>query len=449
MNKRKEVDNLGEVEINEENLYGIFTSRVIDNFGGISGLRMPEEFLRNYIRVKLVYAKVNQTHNKLDKDIAELLINSCLELLKLNSKEFMSNFPIDQIQSGGGTSTNMNVNEVITNLALKIGGFELGDYKKINPNDHVNMSQSSNDTFPGTLKITLLIEQQKLIFELSKLIESFEVLGKHNEKKVGRSHLQDAVEMLTGEEFKAFSETLGKELKNINQISQYLLQLNFGGTAIGSLQNIDESIRTEIIAGLSEEFGIRLSKPSNYFEQNSSSGDFEKVSASLASLSGSLIKIANDLRLLSSGPMAGLSEIILPEVQAGSSIMPGKVNPSILEALNMVCFRVLGNHSTIQITNMHAQLQLQAFMPIISTTMIESFKLLINGIRIFNEKCVEGIQFNSENISKQYENSYIYATDYAEKLGYAKVSSLVKFAYKNKLNLRDLLEKEINESKKQ
>lgn len=443
MNKRIENDSLGEYEVDSDANWGIFTSRVLDNYNKISGDQMPVEFIKNYLRAKKVYAIVNADSQKLDSNIANSIVDAVQHLLNLDEKDLLSNFPIDQIQSGGGTSTNMNVNEVIANTAEEMLGGNKGMYNIVNPNDHVNMSQSSNDTFPGVSKITSLIQLRSLKKELNEVINSFDKLVEDKQSKVGRSHIQDAVTMLTGEEFSAYQTSLKRDLENLNYAEKFLLEINFGGTAIGSMQNITDEIRTLLIKEFSREYKIEFKKPENYFEKNSTSSDFEKVSSSISSLATNVIKISNDLRLLSSGPRAGINEVFFPEVQAGSSIMPGKVNPSILEALNMACFKVLGNNYTIQITTLHAQLQLQAFMPIIATCLFESLNLLTNSLKMFREKCLNGMKINHEGVKKNFENSFIYATDYSEKLGYDKVAILVKKAYKENLNLRQLLEEEL------
>lgn len=444
--KRVEKDSLGTLELPKDSNYGIYTARVLDNFQ-ISGVKIPELFLINYIKSKKCYALVHKNVKKLDSKKALAIIWACEELLKMNRESFIENFPINIFQSGGGTSTNMMVNEVIANLANEHLGETKGTYSPIHPNDHVNMSQSSNDTFPGIVKITCVMQLEKLLDEIEKTEDVLSKKAREFEKieKVGRTHLQDALKITSGNEFSAFYQTLKKNREFLLQTKTFLLELPFGATALGSMQNISPHIRREIIALLSREFKQKFTEPLNYFESTSSSGDMNKISLTLSSLASDLIKISTDLRLLSSGPKAGLNEIVLPAVQAGSSIMPGKINPSILECLEMICFRVLGNSRTIEIATISAQLQLQAFMPIIGFSLFESFEILTNGIEMFREKCLAEIKLDRNEIKKYLDNSFVYATEYTEDLGYAKIAELVKKAYQENKNLRDLIEAEKNQ----
>lgn len=443
---RIEKDSLGSLEIPEESYYGIYTQRVLGNFQ-FTGQQMPHMFLQNYIRAKICYARVNKRVKKLDPKIADAIITAGNTLLNKPSKEFMQYFPIDVIQSGGGTSTNMMINEVLANIANEILGHEKGLYTPVHPNDHVNMSQSSNDTFPGVIKITSSMQLEELLKQLSSTIKILrkKSLAFRSITKVGRTHLQDAVKITVGDEFSAFAQTLEKNKKFLLAIKPFAKELSFGGTALGSLQNITKEIRKELIKEFSKEFTQPFTAPHNYFEATSSSSDMHKISSALSILAGDLSKIASDLRLLSSGPRGGLNELTLPPVQAGSSIMPGKVNPSILEALNQACFKVMGNHHTIELATVHAQLQLQAFMPIISVSLYESFVLLTQGLKMFEEKCLKDIQVNKYYVKKHFDSSFVYATDYAETLGYAKVAELVKKAYAEDVNLQDLINKYLKE----
>lgn len=441
---RKESDSLGSVELDKDAYYGSYTARVLQNFQ-ISNRFVPEKFLKNYIGIKRVYAHLNYKHKKLEKNKAEAIVDACDNLLQLEGAEFIRHFPIDIFQSGGGTSTNMAVNEVIANMAEESLGGRSGQYKMIHPNDDVNMSQSSNDTFPAVIKITSYYQSIDLIAELEKLEAEFQKKSKEYRdiKKVGRTHLQDALVMPLGREFEAFSRTVEKNIKYIEGACKLLVELPLGATAIGTRQNISQEIRTEVIKELSDELGIKFSKPQSYFEAISSSSDCAKLSDALGSLSNDLIKICNDLRLLASGPRAGLGEILLPEVQPGSSIMPGKVNPSILEAVEMVAFEVIGNNHTVQIASRNAQLQLQQFTPIIAWNLFDSFQILTNAITTLTQKCVRGIKPNLEFIDKNLMNSLIFATKYAETLGYDKVAELVKEAQKKGLDLKGILEEEL------
>lgn len=444
MKNRIETDSLGVVEVPLDAYYGIYTQRVLGNFQ-ISNQKVPILFLQNYIRIKKIYAKVNEQNNKLDKQKNLLIEKACKKLLSLDRHTFVSYFPIDVIQSGGGTSTNMMINEVIANIANEIAGGKKGLYTPIHPNDHVNMSQSSNDTFPGVIKVTTVMQCKNLLIQIEKTQKILEKKAKQfsNLKKIGRTHLQDALSITFGEEFAAFARMIEKNKLFLQDIQKLSAELAFGATALGSLQNITPKIRKDIISCLTEEFSFQFVQSRSYFEATSSSGDLEKIAAGLNSLATDVIKIVNDLRLLSSGPRGGLNEIQLPPVQAGSSIMPGKVNPSILEAVNMACFSVKGLYATIDIATMHAQLQLQAMMPIIGFSLHDMFTLLTNTLAMFWEKCLDGILINEDEIQKKLNYSFVYATEYSEALGYVKVAELVKKAYAQKLNLKDLLDKEL------
>ncbi len=449
---RTEKDALGTFEVPKDVLYGIYTARNLDNFSNISGQKVPVLFIKNLIRIKKVYALVNEGQEKLESKKARAIIEACDELLKMEDSELEETFLIDRIQSGGGTSTNMIVNEVIANIAEEEIGGSRGENTNINALDHVNMSQSSNDIFPATIRITSLHQVKKIVVELEKLISTInkKVNQWQEVTKVGRTHIQDALQMKLSEEFGAFARSIEKNLIHIKETSEELKELNLGATAIGSKQNVTDEIRSEVIKETSKEFGIEFRMPKDYFEMTSTSGDFEKMSAALASLSTDIIKISSDLRLLTSGPRAGINELKLPAVQPGSSIMPGKVNPSIPEALTMISFQVIGFHHSIQLCTLHAQLQLQVFSPVIAFSLYDSFSLLTKGLEIFRTKCIEGIEPNIEGIKSNFENSFVYATEYSEKLGYDKVADLVNKAYENNLNLRDILEEEVknNDQKK-
>ncbi len=445
MKTRVEKDSMGILEVPQTAYYGIFTQRVLGNFQ-ISNQKVPLLFLQNYIKTKKIYALVNAQNKKLEKNKAILIEKACNALLTLDAKTFMEYFPIDAIQSGGGTSTNMMVNEVIANVANEKAGGARGTYSPIHPNDHVNMSQSSNDTFPGVIKLTTVMQFGPFLEQLKNVKKKLHKKAKEfaKIKKVGRTHIQDALAITFGDEFSAWERTIEKNIFYLQQLQKICLELPFGGTALGSLQNITPKIRKDVIAALSKEFDFHFKGSKNYFEGTSSSSDLQKISIGLDSLATDVIKIANDLRLLSSGPRAGFNEIKLPPVQAGSSIMPGKVNPSILEAVTMACFKIKGLATTVDLTTMHAQLQLQALMPVIGFSLYEMFDICTNSLRIFWEKCLLEIQINKKEAQKNLEYSFVYATEYSEKLGYAKVAQLVKKAYAENVNLKELLDRELN-----
>ncbi len=440
-NLRKESDSLGSMDVPADAYYGIYTMRVLHNFFPTDSF-VPRLFITTYLRIKSSYAIVNLQEKKIAKKQANAIVSAVDKILAWDSETFRKNFPIGRVQSGGGTSTNMMVNEVIANVAAEITHHEKGTYTFVHPNDHVNMSQSSNDTFPGVTKITTLLQVLRLLESLENLKVAFHKKEAEFKgiEKTGRTHLQDALKMQLSEEFSAFTRTIEKNIYHLNQTSKVLYELPFGATAIGSMQNVSPSIRKRIIEELRKQFNIKFVQQANYFEGTNSSSDILKVSAAVAVLASDLIKIGSDLRILASGPRAGIAEIALPEVQAGSSIMPGKVNPSIIEALIMICFNAIGLHHANEIANMHSQLQLQVYSPVIAFNIYDTINALSEGINIFIKNCLTGIAAKPEEIAHNLERSFVYATEYSEKLGYSKVAALVKKAYKENLNLKDLLE---------
>lgn len=440
---RTDKDSLGKVTLPVDALYGAYTSRVLDNYQ-YSNLYVPEEFLKNYIGIKRIYAQVNFDHKKLEKKQAESIINACEELLQKVGGDFMINFPIDRYQSGGGTSTNMNVNEVIANMADASLGGALGEYRFVHPNDHVNLSQSSNDTFPTTSKITTYFQLQRLNIALAQAIEQIQATADANSniEKVGRTHLQDAVLSNLGQEFAAYAATLDKDQTFILATSTYMTEIPLGATAIGSLQNIDETMRADVLSELSEELGIEFSAPESFHEGTSSSSDLQKVAQTIDTLASDILKITSDLRLLNSGPAAGLSEIQLAPAQPGSSIMPGKVNPSKVESIEMAMMDIKGKVSTIDIATSRAQLQLQQYMPIIAWGLYDSIDLMEASLYMLGD-AFKSLKVNKKAITDSLNRSGVFATDYTHKLGYDKVAELVHKSQKKGLNLKHLLDDEI------
>lgn len=437
---RTEQDALGSYKLPADAPRGIYTARVLHNFPQKSIPSVPEEFLRIYVRVKIVYAHLNYTHKKVSKKTKDAIIKAGKKLLKMSSANFMSHFPVHQIQSGWGTSTNMNVNEVLANLATKELGGVFGQYL-VNPHDDVNASQSSNDTFPGVTKLMLLSQLHNLRYELKRVEQTLSKLTKKFEKikKVGRTHLQDAVVITLWDEFSGYARTIEKNHDYLQQAIETISEINFGGTATGSKQNISWSMRKNVINLLSKEFKLKLKQPKNYFEQNSSSGDLEYVAQTLSHLATDLIKMGNDLRFLSSGPLAGVHEIDLPAVQPGSSIMPGKVNPSVVEALTMVCAQVIGNSQTVHELTLLAQLELQQFTPWITWALYNSLDSLTHTLAVFDKHCLKWIKPNKQQIARLLDHSFAHATDYTEKYGYKAVAKAVKEALKTGKTLEEVI----------
>jgi len=421
--------------------WGIYTERVLSVYPQEGIASVPEKFLRNYIKAKIVYATVNARFRKIDQNTKKVIHAVGKSLLKLESEEFMTYFPIRQIQSGGGTSTNMMVNEVMANLASQALGKKFGSWK-INSHDHLNMSQSSNDTFPWVCKLTSSEQATSLIKELQKLIWVFKKKWSNRKsiKKVGRTHLQDAVIISLGDEMKGYARSLEKNKKYLEQSLQVIKELNFWWTATWSLQNITPALRKELTREFTKMYKTKFIHTKDFFEQNSSSADLAHLSQSLVLLANTMIKISWDLRLMSSWPLAGIGELILPTVQPGSSIMPGKVNPSVLEAVTMTSAKVIWIDHTIQVLSRQAQLELQQFMPGIAFPLFESLQWMKETITMMNLKCIKWMKPNKTRISELLEWSFSYATDYSEKLWYETVAKLVKKALKEKRNLRELLD---------
>lgn len=434
---RLEKDSLGEKHISKDSYYGIQTQRALENFP-ISNLKAHKVFIESYLLIKKAAAIANKKCNVLDKKIADAIILACDEIL---SGRFIEQFVVDVYQAGAGTSFNMNVNEVIANRALELTGEEKGNYSLINPNNHVNMSQSTNDTYPTAMRVAALEKLKTFIAALIKLQIVF------NEKSVefasviksGRTHLQDATPISLGQEFSGYASVLKKHIETINDSKKYLLELGLGGTAVGTGINTPKDYRDVVIVELQKLTGMEFKKAENYFEAMQSMFPFVHLSNSIANISLDLIRIANDLRLLSSGPMTGLAEIKLPAVQPGSSIMPGKINPSIAEMLNMVCFQVIGNNTTISLAAQAGQLELNVMMPVINFNLLQSIEILTNAITVFSEKCVKGIEANRERCKNYAEQSISIATLLSVQIGYLKTAELVKEALEKNITIKKLV----------
>lgn len=403
---RIEEDLLGKKEIPNDVYYGVHTQRALDNFQ-ISSTKIQDvpEFVRGMVMVKKAAALANRALKILPKEIAEAIVSACDEILVKN--RCMDQFPIDVYQGGAGTSVNMNTNEVIANLALEIMGHKKGEYQFIDPNDHVNKGQSTNDAYPTGFRLAVYACLQGLVGQISALRDEFLAKAKQFATilKMGRTQLQDAVPMTLGQEFNAFAILLKEEIKNIDYAAALLLEINLGGTAIGTGLNATKGYRELVTEKLAEITGYNISSSEDLIEATSDCGCYVQVHAALKRLAVKLSKVCNDLRLLSSGPRAGLHEINLPEMQAGSSIMPAKVNPVIPEVVNQICFKVIGNDFTITMASEAGQLQLNVMEPVIAQSMFESIELLKNGMKTLQEKCVRGITVNKEICENYVFNS--------------------------------------------
>ncbi len=445
---RKEKDSLGTKKIPNDVVRWIYTERVLDVYPQSFWPRVPESLLRSYLELKMIYATVNARFRKISQEEKRSIHAVIKKLLKLKADDFMKYFPIWQIQSGWGTSTNMMVNEVVANLASEYLWGKYGD-GKVNTHNVVNASQSSNDTFPWASKVSLYFLTDSLLEALQKSIVACRKHARRwkSLRKVWRTHLQDAVVITLWDEFSWYARSLEKSKKYLLESQKILLELPLWGTALWTLQNISTWIRKEIVKEYTEFYQIPFYGAKNYFEQNSSSSDFSYYSQQLVLLANNLIKIWNDLRLLSSGPFAWIWELILPSVQPGSSIMPGKINPSIVEALTMSCAHVIWQNETVQVLTRQAQLDLQQFHPWISFALHTSLETLTWSLYMFEKHCLNSLECNKDHIKKTLEKSFAYATDYAEDLWYNAVALLVKKALKEKINLQELLEKALRKKK--
>ncbi|MEG8105126.1 MULTISPECIES: aspartate ammonia-lyase [Actinomyces] len=394
---RTEEDLLGAREVPLEAYWGIHTLRAMENFQ-ISGSVVGDEeaFVRGMVQVKKASALANSDLGALDPEVAGAIVWACDQVLV--AERCLDQFPVDQFQGGAGTSVNMNTNEVIANLALEFMGYAKGRYDIVNPNDHVNKSQSTNDAYPTGFRLGLFTLVGSLIEELERLIASMRAKGVEfvNVLKMGRTQLQDAVPMSLGQEFEAFAVLLEEEVSRLHNNASLLLEVNLGATAIGTGLNTPPDYQSTVVRHLREITGLDVRGAHDLLEATSDTGAYVSMHAAIKRLAVKLSKICNDLRLLSSGPRAGLGEIRLPERQAGSSIMPAKVNPVIPEVVNQVCFKVIGNDVALTFAAEAGQLQLNVMEPVIAQAIFESINLLTRGMSTLRELCIVGIEANEE-----------------------------------------------------
>lgn len=396
-NTRIEVDLLGEREVPNNVYWGIHTLRAVENFN-ISKNTISDvpEFVRGMVMVKKATALANGDLGAIPKKIARAIVQACDEIL-VNGR-CMDQFPSDVYQGGAGTSVNMNTNEVVANLALELLGHKKGEYHIINPMDHVNASQSTNNAYPTGFRIAVYNSIMQLITKVLYLQHGFENKADEfaNILKMGRTQLQNAVPMTVGQEFKAFSVLLDEEVKNLKRTAELLLEVNLGATAIGTGLNTPEGYAPLAVKYLAEVTQLPCTLSEHLIEATSDCGAYVMVHGALKRTAVKLSKICNDLRLLSSGPRAGLNEINLPELQAGSSIMPAKVNPVVPEVVNQVCFKIIGNDTTVTFAAEAGQLQLNVMEPVIGQAMFESIDILANACVNLRDKCIDGITVNKE-----------------------------------------------------
>jgi len=435
-----EKDPLGELAVRSEALYGVQTLRAVQNFP-ISGLKPLPAFVESVVRIKRAAAITHKETGRLEARLADAIIAAADEILAGQHRE---HFVVDPYQAGAGTSHNMNINEVLANRANELLGAKRGEYKPIHPNDHVNMAQSTNDVIPTAIRLAAVTELPKLEQAFGNLIGAFEAKGKEFDGviKSGRTHLQDAMPIRLGQEFTAYAGSLARSLARVVQAADYLRDLGIGGSAVGTGVNVEPEYPAIMVRELAASAGVEVREGKDRIQLMQSMGDAAAFSAQLRVLAIDLSKIASDLRLLASGPRTGLDEVRLPAVQPGSSIMPGKINPSIPEMVNQVCFQVIGNDACVSISAEHGQLELNVMMPVIAHNILMSMRILTNTADTLADRCVKGIEANQEQCAYWVERSAALATALAPQIGYARAAEISKQSVKENVLIRELVKRE-------
>ncbi|WP_116316568.1 aspartate ammonia-lyase [Bacillus subtilis] len=433
---RVEKDFLGEKQIEADVYYGIQTLRASENFP-ITGYKIHEEMINALAIVKKAAALANMDVKRLYEGIGQAIVQAADEILE---GKWHDQFVVDPIQGGAGTSMNMNANEVIGNRALEIMGHKKGDYIHLSPNTHVNMSQSTNDVFPTAIHISTL----KLLEKLLKTMEDMHSVFKQKAQefdsviKMGRTHLQDAVPIRLGQEFEAYSRVLERDIKRIKQSRQHLYEVNMGATAVGTGLNADPEYIKQVVKHLADISGLPLVGADHLVDATQNTDAYTEVSASLKVCMMNMSKIANDLRLMASGPRAGLAEISLPARQPGSSIMPGKVNPVMAELINQIAFQVIGNDNTICLASEAGQLELNVMEPVLVFNLLQSISIMNNGFRSFTDNCLKGIEANEKRLKQYVEKSAGVITAVNPHLGYEAAARIAREAIMTGQSVRDL-----------
>jgi aspartate ammonia-lyase len=437
MQFRTERDPLGEFSVPADAYYGIQTARAVANFP-ISGLRAPTDLVVAAVLVKKAAAQANAALGRLDAAIADAIVRAADEVL---GGALRDQFVVDVYQAGAGTSFNMNVNEVLANRSAEILGGNRGDYLLVHPNDHVNMSQSTNDVFPTATRLALLMINGALVASARGLAAAFAKKADDFDAvlKVGRTHLQDAVPMTVGQEFGGYADCVARGADEVEHAAKGLLELNLGATAVGTGLNAGEEYASIAIRNLSRYTGLPLKPAANRFRVTQSMGDVVSYSGAMRRLSVELGKVASDLRLLSMGPRAGISEIALPAVQPGSSIMPGKVNPSVPEMVNQVCYQVMGCDLTVAAAGEAGQLELNVMMPVIAWNTIHVSTILRESMNVLRIRCVDGIEVDGARCRELLDRSTAMATALSPYLGYAKTAEIAKEAARTGRSIREIV----------
>lgn len=439
MKTRIEHDLIGSKEIPTEAYYGIQTLRAVENFN-ICGVKLSTypNFIKSLAIVKSAAAKANSELGLLSEELTKAIDAACEEIMDGKLHE---HFPVDMLQGGAGTSTNMNANEVIANRALELLGYPKGEYEHCHPNNHINLSQSTNDAYPTSIKIALILMNDSLVQGLKSLVAGFRAKGLEFKDvlKMGRTQLQDAVPMTLGQEFEAWAVNLEEEVERLNQNAKLFLEVNMGATAIGTGINSEPEYADKCVRHLKEITGLPIVLAHNLIEATPDTGSYVMYSSAVKRLAVKLSKICNDLRLLSSGPRCGFNEINLPKMQPGSSIMPGKVNPVIPEVVNQIAYKVIGNDLTVTLAAEAGQLELNAMEPVLVSSIFESMEILVNGMATLKEKCIDGITANVDHCKEMVLNSIGIVTAINPILGYETASYIAKKALAENRSVYDLI----------
>jgi len=437
LKKRKDVDSLGKVLVPNDAYYGPFTGRALKQYH-VTGQKSHPYLIKSFVMIKRSAAVTNMKSKVLDKKQGNAIVKACNQIL---SGKYQDQFVVDMINSGAGTAFNMNTNEVIANVALRILGKRLGQYQYLHPNDHVNMSQSSNDTYPTAMHMSVLFALGDLVPIIKKLESSLEKKAKQfaKYKKVGRTHLMDALPVTLGSEFHSYSSSIRYSRLKIEGIYESLYRVALGGTAVGTGANTPTGYRKNVIRELGRISKLPLKPASEGQHALQSRLAITSASSSLRNLSIELGKISNDIRLMASGPIAGFAELEIPAVHAGSSIMPGKVNPSLAECMNMICFSVMGNDTAVAFAGQAGQLELNVMLPGMLKAVLDSTDMLTNFLPIYTSNLIDGLGANKEKLRDNIEKSPVIVTLLAPKIGYQKAAELFKESLKSGKTIRELV----------
>lgn len=434
---RIDTDSLGKVNVPNQAYYGPFSVRASKQYN-VTGHAPHKYLIKAFVMIKRSAAEANRDLGVLDPKIAEAIIRACDDILE---GKFWDQFIVEAINSGAGTALNMNTNEVIANRALEILGKDKGSYEHVNPNDHVNMSQSSNDTFPTAMHVAALLNMNETLQSLDRLIASLEIKSKEfiDVIKIGRTHLMDAIPVTLKDEFEAYAFSLKKAREKIVEATSGLEYVALGGTAVGSGANTPSGYKELAVKYLAKISSLNLKHSENTYYQLQSKFDISSLSSSIRNLAIELSKISGDIRMMASGPVAGLSEILIPAVHAGSSIMPGKVNPSLAETLSMICYNIIGNDVSVGLAAQAGQFELNVMLPGMIKCILDSSDMLKNFLPIFASNMIDGLQANKEKLSAYIEKSPVLVTLLNPYIGYNKAAEVYKEALKTNKSIKEIV----------